>query len=76
MISIPLQLMHYKFDLYTITHIYYIWLVDWMCLASHRQRGHLETTPLFTVPCERREVRFLHRFHQESNPGPSHVHFY
>ena len=29
----------------------------WLCLASHRQRGHLETAPTFTVPCEGREAR-------------------
>ena len=31
--------------------------VGWLCLTSHRQRGHLETAPLFTVPCEGREAR-------------------
>ena len=31
------------------------WLVG--CLTSHRQRGHLETAPPFTVPCEGREAR-------------------
>ena len=44
---------------------------DWLCFTSHRQRGHLETVPPFTVPCEGREARFLHCSHQESNPGPS-----
>ena len=29
----------------------------WFCLTSHRQRGHLETAPPFTVPCEGREAR-------------------
>ena len=28
-----------------------------LCLTSHRQRGHLETAPPFTVPCEGREAR-------------------
>ena len=46
-------------------------LFGWLCFTSHRQSGHLETAPLFTVPCERREARFLHRSHWESNPGPS-----
>ena len=48
------------------------WLVDvgWLCFTSHRQRGHLETAPPFTV--EGRESRFLHSFHWESNSGPSH----
>ena len=32
-------------------------LVGWLCLTSHRQRGHLETAPPFTVPCEEREAR-------------------
>ena len=36
-----------------------------------QQRGHLETAPPFTVPCEGREARFLHRSQRESNPGPS-----
>ena len=27
-----------------------------LCLTSHRQRGHSETVPPFTVPCERREA--------------------
>ena len=34
---------------------------------SHGQRGHLETAPPLTAPCEGREARFLHR---ELNPGP------
>ena len=28
-----------------------------LCLTSHQQRGHLETAPPFTVPCEGREAR-------------------
>ena len=28
-----------------------------LCLTSHRQRGHSETAPLFTVPCEGHEAR-------------------
>ena len=35
----------------------YVWLVGWLCLTSHRQRGHLETAPPFTVPCEGHEAR-------------------
>ena len=31
------------------------WLVGWLCFTSHRQRGHLETAPPFTVPCEGRD---------------------
>ena len=34
------------------------WLVvGWLCLTSHRQRGHLETAPPYTVPFEGREAR-------------------
>ena len=33
------------------------WLVGWLCFTSHRQRGHLEMAPLFTVPCEGHEAR-------------------
>ena len=33
------------------------WLVGWLSVTSHRQRGHLETAPPFTVPCEGREAR-------------------
>ena len=32
-------------------------MVGWLCLTSHRQRGHLETAPPFTVPCEGREAQ-------------------
>ena len=46
-------------------------LVCSLCFTSHRQRGHLETAPAFTVPCEGRESGFLHRSHRGSNPGPS-----
>ena len=47
------------------------WLVGWLCLMSHRQRGHLETAPPFTVPCKGREAQFLHHAHREVNPRPS-----
>ena len=46
-------------------------MVGLLCLMSHRQRGHLETAPPFTVSCEGREARYLYRSHRESNPGPS-----
>ena len=46
----------------------------WLCLTSHRQRGHYETAPPFTVLCEGREARFLHRPHGELNPGSSRGH--
>ena len=42
-------------------------MVGWMCLTSHRQRGHSETAPPLTVPSEGREAQFLHRPHRESN---------
>ena len=32
-------------------------LVGWLCLTSHRLRGHLESAPPFTVPCEGREAQ-------------------
>ena len=35
----------------------YTFKAGWLCLTSHRQRGHLETAPPFTVPCEGREAR-------------------
>ena len=40
-----------------LTKMKIINLVGWLCLTSHRQRGHLETAPPFTVPCEGREAR-------------------
>ena len=43
------------------------WLVGWLCFTSHRQRSHLEMVPPFTVPCEGREARWLHRSDRESN---------
>ena len=39
------------------------WLVGGLCLTSHRQLGHLETAPPFTLPCEGCEAWFLHRPH-------------
>ena len=36
--------------------IFYDKLVGWLCFTSHRQQGHLETAPPFTVPCEGREA--------------------
>ena len=57
--------------LYFHNYLYVKIEVGWLCFTSHRQRGHLETAPPFTVLCEAREARFLHRSHWESNPGPS-----
>ena len=34
--------------------------VGWLCFTSHRQRGHLETAPPFTVSCEGCGAQFLH----------------
>ena len=45
--------------------------VGWLCFTSHRQRGHLEMAPPFTVRCEGREARLLHRTHRELNSEPS-----
>ena len=47
-------------------------LFGWLCLTSHRQRGHLETAPPFTIPCVGRESRYIHCSDRELNPGPSH----
>ena len=33
----------------------YFRLVGWFCFTSHRQQGHLERAPPFTVPCKGRE---------------------
>ena len=54
-ISIPLKLKEHIGLIYF--KLIFVWLVGWLCLTSHRQRGHLETAPPFTVPCERREAR-------------------
>ena len=42
----------------------------WLCLTSHRQWGHLDTAPPFTVPCEGREAWFLHHSHRDREPTP------
>ena len=45
-----------------------IGLVGRLCFTSHRQRGHLETAPpftMFTVPCKGREARFLQTKHTQ-----------
>ena len=34
----------------------FLYNVGWLCLTSHRQRGHLETATPFTVPSEGREA--------------------
>ena len=36
---------------------YCIYMFVCLCFTSLQERGHLETAPPFTVPCERREVR-------------------
>ena len=44
-----------------MSKVYQSWSqVGWLCLTSHRQRGHLDMAAPFTVPCEGREARFLH----------------
>ena len=35
--------------------------LGWLCFTSHRQQGHLETAPPFTIPCDGREARFSQR---------------
>ena len=37
-------------------------MVGWLCFMSHRQQGHSETAPPFTVPCEGHEARFFTPF--------------
>ena len=54
------------------TRARFVGLFVCLCLTSHRQRGHLETATPFTVPCEGREARQIHRSDRELNPGPSH----
>ena len=58
-------------ELNTSCSIENIYVCCWLCFTSHRQRGHLETAPPFTVPCKGREARFLHPSHWELNPRPS-----
>ena len=36
--------------------------VGWLCFTSHRERGHLETAPLFTVPSKGHEAQFYTPF--------------
>ena len=43
--------------LYWITMLQAFDLVGWLCFTSHRQQGHLEMAPPFTVPCEGREAQ-------------------
>ena len=57
----------FTFDCMSNT-LYDGWLVGLLYLPSHPQRGHLETSLPFTVPCEGREAQFLQRPHRESNP--------
>ena len=40
-----------------------------LAFTSHQQRGHSQTAPPFTVPCEGHEAWFLLHFNRESNPG-------
>ena len=58
--SIEFGFSSYVESRHSITHLSkIIWLVGWLCFTSHRQQGHQETAPPFTVPCEGREARFL-----------------
>ena len=45
------------FEKSLVHHMSFFWLVGWLCYMSHRQRGHLETAPPFTVPCKGREAQ-------------------
>ena len=44
---------HYEWSSSTAT----LYMVGWLCLTFHRQRGHLERASPFTVSCEGREAR-------------------
>ena len=44
-------------------------LVGWLCFTSRRQRGHLETAPTFTLPCEGHEARFFTVPTENRTPG-------
>ena len=46
--------------------------IGWLCLTSHRQRGHLKMAPPFTVPCEGQESSINTPFQSGIEPGPSH----
>ena len=48
-----------------------VWLVGFVYIASHQQRGRLDTVPPFTVPCGRREAQYVHQSQRELNPGAS-----
>ena len=41
--------------MYACMHV--CWLGGWLCLTTHRQRGHLEMASPFTVPYEGRGAR-------------------
>ena len=56
-LSSNIESIHSKFEVIQSYVDFFSWLVGWLCLTSHRQRGHLETAPPFTVPCEGREDR-------------------
>ena len=48
------------------------WLVGWLCLTSHRQRGLLETAPhLLSLAKDVKLDKYIVP-HRELNPGPSH----
>ena len=45
-------------------------VVGWLIVfTSNRQRGHIETAPSFTVPCEGREARFYTVLTGNRTPG-------
>ena len=49
-------------------------LVGWLCLASHRQRGHLETAPPFTFPSKDVKLDFYTFPTGNRTPGTDHEH--
>ena len=48
-------------------------LVVCLYFMFHRQPGHLETAPPFTVPCEGCEARFSHHSNGNQTPCPCEV---
>ena len=45
------------FQIYFNAFVLFACSHGWLCFTSHRQQGHLETAPPFTVPCKGCEAR-------------------
>ena len=58
---------------FTVIFKSHMMTVGWLCFMSHRQSGHLEMAPKFTVPCEGHEARFFYTVHIGNRTlGPLH----